>query len=495
MDKRGRLVSAIFDLSLRQFRQQRIGVVGCFCAEFFFDAEELVVFGYAFAAVRGAGLDLARVQRDDEVGDGGVFRLAGAVGDDGAEAVLMRELDRFDGLGQRADLVQLDQDCVACAHLDAFGETLRIRDEEVVADDLELVAEALGQLLPAVPVFLVQRVFQGDDWIFRDELRPVVDEFRGGVFGLGFRQNVLAFLLAFPLAGGGVNGQREVFARLIARLFDGFHDVVEGFFRALEVRREAAFVADGGGELVLLEQRGQRMVDLGAPLEALREALCADRHDHEFLHVDVVGGMGAAVQDVHHRHGQDARLRAAEEAIEGLAFGDGGGFRGSEGDGEDRVRAEFFLAFGAVGLEHGVVDRVSVASGKTRDGFRDRRIYVFDGFQHAFAVIAFLVAVAKLQRFVLARGRAAGARRAALAAVAQRDLGLDGGVAARVHDFAADDGYDFRRFHSKSSNLFSRRRRAAPRIGYSRFLLYHNINAKRGLKFAFFCRFLIYYAG
>ena len=30
----------------------------------------------------------------------------------------------------------------------------------------------------------------------------------------------------------------------------------------------------------------------------------ADRHDHEFLEVDAAVGVRAAVEDVHHRHGQ-----------------------------------------------------------------------------------------------------------------------------------------------------------------------------------------------
>ena len=33
----------------------------------------------------------------------------------------------------------------------------------------------------------------------------------------------------------------------------------------------------------------------------------ADRHDHEFLEVDRIVGMGAAVEDVHHRHRQQSR--------------------------------------------------------------------------------------------------------------------------------------------------------------------------------------------
>ena len=42
----------------------------------------------------------------------------------------------------------------------------------------------------------------------------------------------------------------------------------------------------------------------------------AHRHDHEFLDVDRVVGVRAAVDDVHHRHGQHVRAGAAEIAVE-----------------------------------------------------------------------------------------------------------------------------------------------------------------------------------
>src|SRR5690606_25707030 len=48
-------------------------------AELFFDAQELVVLGHAVRARQRAGLDLAAVGGDRQVGDGGVFGLARAV--------------------------------------------------------------------------------------------------------------------------------------------------------------------------------------------------------------------------------------------------------------------------------------------------------------------------------------------------------------------------------------------------------------------------------
>src|SRR3546814_1945269 len=59
--------------------------------------------------------------------------------------------DRFQGFGERADLVDLDQDRVAHAALDAFLEDARVGDEQVVADQLHLLAKARGQLRPAIP--------------------------------------------------------------------------------------------------------------------------------------------------------------------------------------------------------------------------------------------------------------------------------------------------------------------------------------------------------
>ena len=55
-----------------------------------------------------------------------------------------------------------------------------------------------------------------------------------------------------------------------------------------------------------LQHALQRVEDLDARAQRFGEARQADRQDHEFLQVDVVVGMRAAVDDVHHRHRQRA---------------------------------------------------------------------------------------------------------------------------------------------------------------------------------------------
>ena len=53
--------------------------------------------------------------------------------------------------------------------VDAALQALAVGDEQVVADELDLVAEGVGEELPAVPVVFGHAVFDGDD---RDIVAP-----------------------------------------------------------------------------------------------------------------------------------------------------------------------------------------------------------------------------------------------------------------------------------------------------------------------------------
>src|SRR5437899_2534362 len=90
-------------------------------AQLLLDPEQLVVLRDAVAPRRRAGLDLARAERDREVGDRRVLGLARAVRHHGRVAVLVREPHGLDRLGQRPDLVDLDEDRVGDPALVADG--------------------------------------------------------------------------------------------------------------------------------------------------------------------------------------------------------------------------------------------------------------------------------------------------------------------------------------------------------------------------------------
>ena len=67
-------------------------------------------------------------------------------------ACLVGHLDGLKGLGHRADLVQLDEDGVARAQRDALGQTLSVGDEQVVAHQLDLIAQLAGHLLSLIHI-------------------------------------------------------------------------------------------------------------------------------------------------------------------------------------------------------------------------------------------------------------------------------------------------------------------------------------------------------
>ena len=54
-------------------------------------------------------------------------------------------------LGQRADLIDFDEDRVGDAFRDAALEKRHVRHEEIVADELDALAERFGQLPPSAP--------------------------------------------------------------------------------------------------------------------------------------------------------------------------------------------------------------------------------------------------------------------------------------------------------------------------------------------------------
>ena len=112
-------------------------------AQHLLDPQQLVVLGHAIGPRGRAGLDLAVPQGDGQVGDGRVLGLAAAMADDGGEAVAAGQIDGLDGLGERADLVELDEDAVGDSLVDAPLQPLGVGHEQVVADQLDLVAQAV----------------------------------------------------------------------------------------------------------------------------------------------------------------------------------------------------------------------------------------------------------------------------------------------------------------------------------------------------------------
>ena len=285
------------------------------------------------------------------MGDGDVFGFAGAVAHDDAEIIFLGELDGFDGFGERADLVGLDEDGVAGSFFDSFLEELDVGNKQVVADDLEVLAEACGEILPAVPVGFAETVLDADDAELVAEGGVPVDEVGVGfVFAGSFEEVVAVFVI--ELAGSYVHAEAEIFTDLVAGGLNGFGNHFEGFVVAVfDAGAVAAFVTGEGGVAVIGDDFFEGVEDFGAHLDGLEDVFGAYRNDHVFLKVSAPVGVGAAVDEVHHREGESLGFGAGELSdilVEGLVATRGCGFGGSETDGENGVSAKAGFVFGAV---------------------------------------------------------------------------------------------------------------------------------------------------
>ena len=125
-------------------------------------------------ACQRAGLDLPAVRRHRQIGDGRVLGLARPVRHHRRVTGALRHLDRGQRLGQRADLIDLDQDRVRDALADALRQACDIGDEQIVADKLAAPADEVGQNRPAGPVVLGHAVLDGNDRVFGHELGEVL---------------------------------------------------------------------------------------------------------------------------------------------------------------------------------------------------------------------------------------------------------------------------------------------------------------------------------
>ncbi len=159
------------------------------------------------------------------------------------------------------------------------------------------------------------------------------------------------------------------------------------------------------------------------------------------MEVHPVVSVRAAVEDVHHGHGEHPRPLAAKVAPQRHPLLGRGRVRVGKRDAEDRVRAEPRLVRGSVESDQPLVEARLVGGVEAADGVRDLVVDVRYGTRYALAREA-LSAVAQLGRLELA-GRSAGRdRRVAVCARAQTHLDLHGRIATAVQNLARVDCLD-----------------------------------------------------
>jgi len=345
--------------------------------------------------------------------------------------------------GQGADLVDLDQDRVADTLFNAFSQDLGVGDEEIVAHQLNLVAQTVGQDLPARPVTLAHAVFDRDDRVLLGQAFQVVYLLLGRQLAtVALLVEVQASVFFEEFGSRAIQADANIVAQLVASLGHGRSDHFQRFFSVGDVRCETAFITHGGRHVLVVQHFLQVVEHFSAHAQGFAEGRSANRDNHQLLEVQAVVGVFAAVDHVHHRHRQRHRARTTDIAIQRQTgfFSSSLGY--SHRNSQDGVGAQTTLVVGAVQIDHGLVDESLVGSVEANDGFADFGVDVFNGFQNTLAQIAGFVAIAQFQGFTLASGCAGRYSGTAHDAGFEQHVGFDGRVATGVQNLAGDDFYD-----------------------------------------------------
>lgn len=137
-----------------------------FVAEFFFDSEDLIVFGQSFRSAWSTSFDLSSSQTNNQISNECILSLSWPVRHHHTPSIINTLLSSLNRFSQASNLVDLQQEGIARLLLDGSLDSLFVGDEEVIADDLYLGAEAFGDEIPSFPVVLIEGIFNWDDGIF-----------------------------------------------------------------------------------------------------------------------------------------------------------------------------------------------------------------------------------------------------------------------------------------------------------------------------------------
>ncbi len=256
-----------------------------------------------------------------------VVRALGTVRNHQLSAVGQRGQHGQHGLGQRSDLVGLDEGGVDLAVLGAVLDVRVLRGDQVVADDEDLVAQFFHQVLPALVVAFAEAVFDGEDRdvLFHGLLVEVQDLVAAHLdLALVAPETVDAdgvglapfFPIGiFELGAGRVQGDGHIDARDVLAVEDRLlHHAPHSLLGHLvgvclvDVGRNAAFEADTHdlGARRGLDDLLQTVLELHGHFLGVFVGLGRQGHEHAFLHADVA--LGVLLLRVAAAHGAVAEL-------------------------------------------------------------------------------------------------------------------------------------------------------------------------------------------
>lgn len=243
--------------------------------ELLLNAENLVELGKTLRAGWCTGLDLSGAQTDNNIGNGHILGLTGAVGDHDTPASAESILGGLDGLGDGTDLVDLEEKSVARLELNGLLDELRVGDGQIITNNLEV--GGLEEVGPGLPIVLSKGILDADNGVLLGQGLVELGELLVGeplalvaVWVLEVKI-VLLLLDLVELAGRNIHGDLDLAS--VASLLDGLGDEVESLLGSLNIGGNTALVTDVSGRLSvgLLGEALELLVDFRSLAHGLGE--------------------------------------------------------------------------------------------------------------------------------------------------------------------------------------------------------------------------------
>ena len=169
------MVKLVFSNFISSFLFQLLITVRCVITQLLFDADKLVVLSHTVSTTHRTCLNLTRVGCYGNISNCSILGFTRTMGSNGGVTMAMSHLDSIQCLGERTNLVHLDEDRVGSTHLDTLLQELHVSNKEVVTYQLATVADGSGQLHPVVPIGLIKTILNRIDRIFGNQFFQELD--------------------------------------------------------------------------------------------------------------------------------------------------------------------------------------------------------------------------------------------------------------------------------------------------------------------------------
>ena len=254
-------------------------------------------------------------------------------------------------------------------------------------------------------------------------------------------------LFALPFRRSSVHCNHEILARFIASSLDCFQNGFNGFIIAGQVRCKAAFVTNGSCQTLCLQNLCQAVEYFCTPTQCFLKGWSTNWHNHEFLCINGIGCMCTTVQNIHHWNWKSVARYAAQEPIQRNIQRDCSSSCSCNGNCQNGICTQIGLVLCAICCEHCTVNCIDIRSIQPNQCIIDGGVDVFYCLGNTLTTVTSLVAVPQFQCFKFTSGCTARCSTSADCSICQQNFCFYGRIASGVHNFSADDLFNFQISH------------------------------------------------